>query len=69
MNNKDVMKVTGPATAVPALDRVVSFFTETSFLIDLVGNGDGLTVAMGLFAVTAVVYLVTAFGLIDWSSI
>lgn len=69
VDNKEVMQVSGPLTAVPALDRVVSYFSETSFIVDLVGTGDALTVTMAILGVSAVVYLTTALGVVDWEEI
>lgn len=64
--NKTVLTVTGGVSGIAALDRGLEHFLESSFLTDLLGSGDALTVGMSIVTIFAIVYLVTIAGLVDF---
>jgi hydroxyethylthiazole kinase-like sugar kinase family protein len=64
--NDSVAKVTGTTSAVGGLDRFTAQFFETSYISEIVGTGDALTVVVAVFGVSALMYMAVTLGLVDF---
>lgn len=67
--NETVAKVTGMTSASGGLDRFTAQFFDTSYVSEIVGTGDALTVVVAVFGACAILYLVTTLGVVDFDEI
>ena len=63
--NDSVAKVTGSIASVGGLDRATAQLADTSFLAEIVGTGDALTITAATVGACGVSYLITRFKVVD----
>ena len=60
-----VAKVTGSIASIGGLDRFTAQLFDTSFISEVLGTGDALTIGVTVVGVSGVTYLATRFGVVD----
>lgn len=63
--NDAVAKVTGSIASLGGLDRFTAQMFDTSFISEVLGTGDALTIGVTVVGVASVGFLATRFGVVD----
>ena len=68
-NNETAWKITGTASVMGAIDRFTAQFFDTSYLAEILGTGDALTVAVAVIGFSALIYTAITLGLVDFDDL